>query len=141
MMIALLGVITIIFSPVLLDGKKIVAGEIEGNLFILIATFGTVFQTLVSKNVLRKINPYLVSVVSFLFGSLTFLPLAAKELNSWSFDQLNFQGLTGIIFNIGHVYIQTSAENREFEFEGIANPSSMKEAMKLAVKIWKNRNH
>ncbi|KKQ24824.1 MAG: hypothetical protein US40_C0001G0077 [Candidatus Roizmanbacteria bacterium GW2011_GWC2_37_13] len=100
MMIALLGVITIIFSPVLLDGKKIVAGEIEGNLFILIATFGTVFQTLVSKNVLRKINPYLVSVVSFLFGSLTFLPLAAKELNSWSFDQLNFQGLTGIIFGV-----------------------------------------
>ncbi len=100
MLAGLAGVLVIILSPVLMDGKTISLGEIEGNLFILLATFGTVFQTVFSKNLLKKVNPYLVSVISFLFGSLTFLPLALKELNTWSFNQLNFQGWIGIIFGV-----------------------------------------
>jgi len=100
MMIALIGVLTIILSPFLLDGKKFIFGEIKGNLFILIATFGTVMQTIISKDILKKINPYVVTTISFLFGGLTFLPLAIKEFNTWSFSQLNYQGWIGIVFGV-----------------------------------------
>ena len=100
MVTALVGVLIIILSPILFDGKKVYLGEIEGNLFILLATFGTVFQTIFSKNLLKRVNPYLVSTISFLFGSVTFLPLAVKELRVWDFSQLNFQGWTGIIFGV-----------------------------------------
>ncbi|MBI5127039.1 EamA family transporter [Candidatus Roizmanbacteria bacterium] len=100
MLTGLAGVLIIILSPVLIDGKAISLGQIEGNLFILLATFGTVFQTVFSKNILKKVNPYTVSLISFFFGSFTFLPLALKELNTWGFNQLNFQGWTGIIFGV-----------------------------------------
>lgn len=100
MIIALLGVLIIILSPALLDGKKFVLGEIKGNLLILLATFGTVIQTLISKDVLKRVNPFLVTAISFLFGGLTFLPLAIKEYFSWNFNELNIQGWTGIIFGV-----------------------------------------
>jgi len=100
MLTALFGVLIIILLPLFLGGKKLILGEIEGNLFILLATLGMVFQTIISKDLLKKINPYSVSMISFLFGSMTFLPLAVKELNSWNFNQLNFQGWTGIIFGV-----------------------------------------
>jgi len=100
MLIALIGVLIIILSPIFVDNKRFILGEIEGNIFIFVATMGMVLQTVFGKNLLKKVNPYLVSAISFLFGSVTFLPLAVKELNSWGFGQLNFQGWTGIIFGI-----------------------------------------
>lgn len=100
MMIALIGVLLIIVSPILLDGKNIVMGEISGNLFILIATLGTVFQTLIGRDILRKVNSYQVALITFLFGALTFLPFFLNEMNTWSFSQLNGQGWFGIIFGV-----------------------------------------
>lgn len=100
MMIALIGVLVIILSPIFLNGKKLLLGEIEGNLFILIATLGTVIQTIISKDILKRFSPYLVSAMSFIFGALTFLPLAVKEYFNWDLTQLNSQGLLGIIFGV-----------------------------------------
>lgn len=100
MLVALAGVLTIILSPVLLTGKQIAFGEIEGNLLILVATFGTVVKTIIGKNLLKKVNPYIVSAISFLFSSFTFLPFALKELNSWNFSMLNYAGIIGLIFGI-----------------------------------------
>lgn len=100
MLIALAGVLLIIFSPLILDSKKFVFGEIEGNLFILIATFGSVLQTIFGRDILKKINVLQVTVITFLFGSLTFIPFIPKELSSWNFSMLNFAGLLGIIFGV-----------------------------------------
>jgi len=100
MMIALAGVLIIILSPIFLDGKTLEIGAIEGNLFFLLATFGSVFQTLVSKSVLKTINAYQVSALSFLFGGLTFLPLANRELFTWDLTMLNTAGWVGIIFGV-----------------------------------------
>lgn len=100
MLIALLGVILIIISPILTAGKSFIAGEIGGNLFILIATLGTVFQTLIGRDILRKVNSYQVSLVTFFFGSITFFPFFLNEMNHWSFAQLNGQGWLGIIFGV-----------------------------------------
>jgi drug/metabolite transporter (DMT)-like permease len=100
MLVALLGVLVIILSPLVLEGKKFVLGAIEGNLFILIATFGSVLQTIIGRDVLKKINAFQVSVITFLFGSLTFIPFIPKELATWDISFLNFAGLTGIIFGV-----------------------------------------
>jgi len=100
MLIALTGVLIIIFSPILLGDQKFILGKLEGNLFILLATLGAVFQTIIGKDLLKKVNPYLVSAISFLFGSVTFLPLALSELSVWNFSQLNLNGWLGIIYGI-----------------------------------------
>ena len=100
MLAALLGVLVIVLSPIFVDNKQLVMGEIEGNLFFLIATFGAVFQTLISRKMMKKINPYQVCFISFLFGSLTFFPLMIKELQTWSFNQLIVSGWVGIIFGV-----------------------------------------
>lgn len=100
MLTALAGVLLIIMSPLILYGKKFVVGAIEGNLFILIATFGSVFQTIIGRDILKKINAIQVSAITFLFGSLTFLPFISKEFTSWNFSFLNTAGWTGIIFGI-----------------------------------------
>lgn len=100
MMIALTGVLFIILSPLILDGKKFVMGAIEGNLFILLATFGSVLQTVFGRDVLKKINAIQVSAITFLFGSLTFIPFIPKEFVNWDISFLNIAGWTGIIFGI-----------------------------------------
>lgn len=100
MMIALIGVLFIILSPLILDGKKFIMGAIEGNLFILLATFGSVLQTVFGRDVLKKINAIQVSAITFLFGSLTFIPFIPKEFVSWDVSFLNIAGWTGIIFGV-----------------------------------------
>jgi len=100
MLIALLGVTVIIFSPVFFDGKQFAPGEVEGNLFFVIATLGSVLQTLIGKRVLKRINPIQVTFISFIFGSLIFTPLFFNELNTWSFSLLNINGWLGIFFGV-----------------------------------------
>jgi len=100
MMVALIGVLFIILSPLILDGKKFVIGAIEGNLFILLATFGSVLQTVFGRDVLKKINAIQVTAITFLFGSLTFIPFIPKEFVNWDISFLNIAGWTGIIFGV-----------------------------------------
>lgn len=100
MLIALAGVLFIILSPLILDGKKFILGAIEGNLFILLATFGSVLQTVFGRDILRKVNALQVSAITFLFGSLTFVPFIPKEFSGWDISFLNMAGWTGIIFGV-----------------------------------------
>jgi len=100
MLIALAGVSFIILSPLILDGKKFILGAIEGNLFILIATFGSVFQTIIGRDIFKKVNTLQVSAIAFLFGSFTFIPFIPKEFANWDISFLNVAGWTGIIFGV-----------------------------------------
>lgn len=101
MLIGLLGVLIIIMAPIFLGQKKITFGEVEGNLFFLLATLGTVFQTIIGKNVLKKVNSFQVVFISFLFGSLTFLPLVRGELINWNIlNNLDIRGIVGIVFGV-----------------------------------------
>lgn len=100
MMISLIGVFLIIFSPIFFDGKNLVLGEIEGNFFILLATLGTVFQTIIGKDLLKKVNPYWVTFFSFSISSLLFLIFVPAELTKWSFTRLNINGWIGIVYGV-----------------------------------------
>ena len=100
MMVALFGVLIIILSPIFVDNKQLMIGEIEGNLFFVLATIGSVLNTLINKEVLKRVNPYLVTFIGFAFGSVTFIPFMLPELSSWSLMSLNINGWVGIIFGV-----------------------------------------
>ncbi len=48
----------------------------------------------------------------------------------------NVTGTLRIAFNFGHVYIQTSAKQREFDFVDVSNPSKVRDIVAdLAMEI------
>lgn len=100
MIIALVGVLIIILSPVLFDGKTIGLGELQGNIFFVLATLGAVFHPLLFKNVMKKLDAYRITFISFFVSSFTFLPFAFIEWQRWSFYELNVHGWLGIIFGV-----------------------------------------
>lgn len=100
MLISLIGVLFIILSPIFLDGKRLVIGEIEGNLLFVLATMGSVVNTVIYKSVLKRISALQVTCVSFFISSLTFIPVMSWELKKWSLSELNIQGWTGIVFGV-----------------------------------------
>ncbi len=101
MMIALIGVLLIIFEPVLIGtGKNINVTQIEGNSYLLLATLAAVIHPLTIKKVAEKIDPLIINFIGFIVSSLFFLPLSLSELNKWSFASLNIAGWTGIIFGV-----------------------------------------
>lgn len=100
MLFGLLGVLVIILSPIFLDGQRLVAGEVAGNLLYVLSTIGSVLHPLFYKNILKKINFITATWISFMMVSITFLPLMLGELKTWSFSSLNFDGLSGIIFGV-----------------------------------------
>ncbi len=100
MLISFIGVLFIILSPIFLDGKHLVLGEIEGNLLFVLATMGSVISTVIYKSVLEKINALQIAFLSFIISSLTFAPAMVWELKQWSFSELNIQGWTGIVFGV-----------------------------------------
>ncbi len=100
MLAALAGVLIIVTSPILLDGKRFILGQVTGNLFLLVATFGAVLQTVIGRNLMKKINVFQASAVTFLFGALTFLPFSISEMKSWDISFLNINGAIGIVFGV-----------------------------------------
>ena len=102
-MVSFIGVLVILMSPFLINGKMLFTNELhafEGNIFLLIATLGSVGHTLIFKRILKKVNHLQATYISFLFGSFTFLPLMINDLRTWSFTSLNINGWVGIIFGV-----------------------------------------
>jgi len=96
--ISLLGVLIIILRPLIETGFD---GSILGNIFFLIATFGSVGHAIFCKQILKKYSPLVVTFWSFIVGSLIFLPFFLNEVASSNFlAQLDYRGIIGIIFGV-----------------------------------------
>ncbi len=100
MLLSLLGVVLIILAPVLFDGKTFALGELQGNLFYVVATIGAILHPLFQKNIVPKIGAMKVTLVSFFVSAITFFPFMLNEQQTWSVSQLNIQGWTGILFGV-----------------------------------------
>lgn len=103
MMLAFIGILVIVLSPLLMDhGLTAAAREtaIEGNVFLIVATFGAVLETIFLKEVLKKINHFQVTFLSFFMSALFFIPFLPGELARWSFASLDWRGLIGIGFGV-----------------------------------------
>lgn len=102
-LISFLGVLIIIFSPLLMDGALSMEAKetaFEGNLFLVIATFGSVMHALVFKKVLKTVWHIQASFISFFVGSVSFMPFMIPELSRWSFTLLDYRGWVGIVFGV-----------------------------------------
>lgn len=98
-----IGALIIIFSPYILDGRLTMSqknDELIGNLFLVIATLGSIGQAITHKKVLNEVHPLQVTLISFFFGALNFFPFALGELQHWSFNMLDYRGWMGIIFGV-----------------------------------------
>ncbi len=101
--VSFIGVLIIIISPFFVNNATTIiqkASAMEGNLFLVIATIGVLAHTLIYKQVLKYVDWRIVTCISFLAGSVFFIPFMSLEMRSWSFFQLNGAGWTGIIFGV-----------------------------------------
>ncbi len=71
-----------------------------GNMFLFIAMLGSVFNTIFGEKVMKTMDAIQVTCLTFLIGSLPFIPFMMKELQTWLFNQLNIHGWTGIVFGV-----------------------------------------
>lgn len=102
-LVSFIGVMVIILSPLLMNGGLSLGAKesaLEGNLFLVIATLGVVVETLIFKRILKEVNHYMVTFISFMFGALSFVPLMLMELQTWSFASVDYRGWLGIIFGV-----------------------------------------
>lgn len=100
MVLALIGVLIIVLSPIIFDGKTFPIGELQGNLFFVLATLGALLHPFLQKRVIQKLDSFRVTFISFLVGALFFFPFALFELQTWSISTLNSQGWIGILFGV-----------------------------------------
>jgi drug/metabolite transporter (DMT)-like permease len=98
MILSLIGVLIVIFRPTGVDG---VNASIIGNIFLVIATFGSVVDTLIMKKLAPSYSPLTLMFWQFLIGSMTFLPLMLSEITQKGFlINLDIRGITGILFGV-----------------------------------------
>ncbi|MCX6733005.1 MAG: DMT family transporter [Candidatus Roizmanbacteria bacterium] len=103
MIVSFIGVLIIIFSPIVMNGSISIEQkntELIGNLFLVVATLGAIGQAITHKKILKEVGVLQVIFISFLFGALSFFPLAMLELRTWSFALLDWRGWFGILFGV-----------------------------------------
>src|SRR5579872_2772438 len=92
-LIGLTGVFLIIMQPFVHAGTKTSLNTFEGNLFLLIATFGSIGGTIFIKKLAKQYHAFTIAFWTFLIGSLTFVPFSFQEVAKYGFwQQMHFAG-------------------------------------------------
>ncbi|MBD3365845.1 hypothetical protein GF360_00710 [candidate division WWE3 bacterium] len=96
------------------------------NIFWYLITFGFIFQSFLN----WFFNVYIITnkkIVDVDFHGILYKNISEASLKRVEDVTSNITGALRVIFNYGHVYIQTSAEKREFDFEDVANPAKIRD--------------
>jgi len=99
-LISSLGVLAIIFSPLLQNAQPFAVGEFHGNLLYVLALLGDVISIVLYKEVSRKISPFTLTFLSFVIAAVSFFPFMLLELKNWSLSMLDSQGAIGLFYAI-----------------------------------------
>lgn len=100
MIIAFLGVLCVVLSPLFMGEQVGASQDILANLLYVGATICLVLSTVLAKKILKTVNRYQFVMIVFASSSLCFLPVAVYELQTWSFDMLDGRGILGIFFGL-----------------------------------------
>jgi len=97
MLLGTAGILIIVLKPLL---EKGIDGSITGNMFLVIATFGAVFNTIIGKKALAKFPALPFTFWAFLVGAASFLPLALYEYiqTPTIYTVLDWRGYMGVTF-------------------------------------------
>lgn len=94
--IGLLGVLVIIFKPLLLAEPNL---DLLGNAFFFLAMLGGLGHTIIGRQLLKKYEPLGLTFWSFLIGALCFLPLFINEIqNQTSLSNITLNVVVGVSF-------------------------------------------
>lgn len=98
-LVGLSGVILIILEPILHRSQT---ASIDGNLLIVIAAVGAIVGTLSGRKLLTKYDATVFTAVTFLIGSIPFLPLMFAEFakNPHWIELLDWRGYCGLFYGI-----------------------------------------
>jgi drug/metabolite transporter (DMT)-like permease len=95
--VGLFGIILVLATPFIIDGKLAAIG----NVFYLFAMLGAVTSVLITRNVAKRNSPESITFWSFLVGSIVFFPFFINEVHTFGFLQnLNARGIIGLTFGI-----------------------------------------
>lgn len=96
--ISFLGILLIIFQPLLVGGFS---SSLVGNLLILLATICSVIEAILLKKLTIRNKPITITFWLFLIGSLPFIPFVIKESQSFNiFTDLTLPGAIGLLYGI-----------------------------------------
>jgi drug/metabolite transporter (DMT)-like permease len=106
MILGTIGIVLIVIEPLFLSAKD---GDLLGNLFLVIATFAAVIQTIIGKKILSRVNPLAFTMWAFIIGAASFLPLAIYEFGTIPrlYQSLDMRGFMGIFY--GSVFSSAAA--------------------------------
>ena len=100
--VGLLGVLALVLIPFFKGGSSLSS---LGNIFYTIAVFGSVGQTLLARQIMKKYLATTITFWSFAIGAISFLPFFIFEVMHRGFlPNLTMQGATGIIFGAFHSF-------------------------------------
>lgn len=100
-LIGLTGVFLIIVQPFLHEGTKTSLNSFQGNLLLLLATFGSIGGTLFVKKLARKYHALTITFWTFFIGSVTFIPFFAAEVARYGIvAQFHYAGIIGTVYGV-----------------------------------------
>jgi membrane protein YdbS with pleckstrin-like domain len=109
------------------------------TLFWYLFTFGFVFQNFIN----WFFNVYIITskrVLDLDFIGLLYKNISEAPLTSVEDVTSTVRGTIRVIFNYGTVYVQTAAQQREFQFEDVADPSKVRDIVSDIVTSVKGPN-
>lgn len=128
----IMAVVPLFFTPYLwelqIDGQTLLKPSYI--LILLLSWYLLVFGFALFKFVNWFFNVYIISnkkIIDFDFYGLTYKNIADTTLSNVEDVTAKISGPFNMIFNIGDVFVQTAAENREFDFAQIDDPGKVRD--------------
>ena len=128
----LLIAITMLFVPAFWDFLPITWLPIRFQLMTIIGWYLLVLAFILEKFLGWYFNVYIVTderIVDIDFEGLIYRNLSVSQLNNIQDVTFKQSGSAATLFNFGDVYIQTAAEQREFDFKRVPQPSRVVEIL------------
>lgn len=95
-LVGLIGVLVIVVLPGIEHGFDV---SLLGNIFLVLAMFGSVISAILIKKIIKRYDPLTITFWSFLIGTLGFLPMFFDEIQRVGFLPIvNEQVVLGILF-------------------------------------------
>lgn len=106
MLVSLLGVIIILFGPIIIDGRLSQVSAVSyfdlfiGNVCFILSMLGAVLLSVYSKRAAEEVHPFYLTWIQFVVGSITFIPLMLFELYTKPILEVTTPGWIGIVYGI-----------------------------------------
>jgi membrane protein YdbS with pleckstrin-like domain len=135
--------VTPFLTSIKVEGVNVISLPFMGaiTLFWYLFTFGYFFSCFTNWyfNILLISNK---KIVDMDFHGITYKNISETMIENIEDVTSNISGPVGTIFNIGHIFIQTAGEKREFEFTDVANPSQIRDIISdLVASTKENQRH